>query len=397
MMKPPVARSERGQSAVIVALLLVVLVGMLALVLDGGNAFWQRREAQNAADAGALAGARTWCNTQNATSAAASAQDYAVNRNGNGGAMQADVVVSGGLVTVSTSITIQTSFGAVLGTPQIVAVGIASAGCFLPDAGTGVLPFAWSCPVVVVNGVQQCAIVYNHVMVVMDSEKTGTQFVCQDPPGSNQPPGWNMNCDPDNDGINEYISGGNRSWLDLGGSGGSASQLVNWFNNGFPGTINTHTWFGGVTGTDISVFTAVADKVGSTLVIPVFTRYCNLAGLPQNVCPSQWDNNDTPSGDNIVVSPGTSTLYFYVETFSLFHITCVDAGPSKVVAEPGVSLAAGGHKCPVEYELEQAGLLANQGNKTKTIEGYFLQGTAPGLTGKGGGVGGGAYSIYLTQ
>src|SRR5260221_13985986 len=104
-MKPPIARSERGQSAVIVALLLVALVGMLALVLDGGNAFWQRRVAQNAADAGALAGAREWCNTQNATSAANRATEYAITRNG---ATKADVQVNGGLVTVSTTITMTT-------------------------------------------------------------------------------------------------------------------------------------------------------------------------------------------------------------------------------------------------------------------------------------------------
>src|SRR5258708_25668801 len=99
-MKPDIARSERGQSAVMVALLLVALVGMLALALDGGNAFFKRREAQNAADAGALAGAREWCNTQNATSAANRALEYAVTRNG---ATRAQVQVKNGLVTVSTT------------------------------------------------------------------------------------------------------------------------------------------------------------------------------------------------------------------------------------------------------------------------------------------------------
>src|SRR5215211_1651761 len=122
-MKYPAARSERGQSAVIVALLFVALVGMLALVLDGGNGFLHRRQVQNAADAGALAGAREWCISHNATSAANRALEYAVTRNG---AMEADVVVSGGIVTVTASDTIQTSFGAVLGQPELVAGGVAS-------------------------------------------------------------------------------------------------------------------------------------------------------------------------------------------------------------------------------------------------------------------------------
>lgn len=48
---------ETGQAVVIVALLMVGLIAMLGLVLDGGNAYAQRRRMQNAADAAALAGA----------------------------------------------------------------------------------------------------------------------------------------------------------------------------------------------------------------------------------------------------------------------------------------------------------------------------------------------------
>ena len=50
--------NERGQTLVIIALFMVAVVGMAALVLDGGHAYAQRRRMQNAADAGALAGAR---------------------------------------------------------------------------------------------------------------------------------------------------------------------------------------------------------------------------------------------------------------------------------------------------------------------------------------------------
>lgn len=47
---------EPGQSVVLVALALIVLVGAAGLGLDGANAFSQRRNAQNAADAAAMAG-----------------------------------------------------------------------------------------------------------------------------------------------------------------------------------------------------------------------------------------------------------------------------------------------------------------------------------------------------
>lgn len=48
---------EHGQSIVIITLLFVGMVAMLGLVIDGGNAYLQRRQMQNAADGAAFAGA----------------------------------------------------------------------------------------------------------------------------------------------------------------------------------------------------------------------------------------------------------------------------------------------------------------------------------------------------
>ncbi len=50
--------SSRGQAIVLMALLMVGLLAFAALAIDGGNTYVERRRAQNAADAGALAGAR---------------------------------------------------------------------------------------------------------------------------------------------------------------------------------------------------------------------------------------------------------------------------------------------------------------------------------------------------
>jgi hypothetical protein len=51
-------RSESGQIAVILALAMVGLLAFTALAIDGGNMYLQKRNAQNAADAGAIAGTR---------------------------------------------------------------------------------------------------------------------------------------------------------------------------------------------------------------------------------------------------------------------------------------------------------------------------------------------------
>ena len=62
MMRAIAARSagrgddERGVVLVFVLVLMSVMLGMLALVVDVGNARQQRRQAQTAADASALAG-----------------------------------------------------------------------------------------------------------------------------------------------------------------------------------------------------------------------------------------------------------------------------------------------------------------------------------------------------
>ena len=48
-------RSERGQALVLIVLSIIGLVGITALSIDGGNAYFDRRRAQNAADTAAMA------------------------------------------------------------------------------------------------------------------------------------------------------------------------------------------------------------------------------------------------------------------------------------------------------------------------------------------------------
>lgn len=57
MNRKPLSMRAPGQSAVLVGLVLVLLVAVAGLGLDGANAFNQRRNAQNAADAAAMAAA----------------------------------------------------------------------------------------------------------------------------------------------------------------------------------------------------------------------------------------------------------------------------------------------------------------------------------------------------
>jgi hypothetical protein len=56
--KQPVIRNERGQVVVLVVVMLVVLLGFAALVIDVGYAYYAHRQLQASADAAALAGAQ---------------------------------------------------------------------------------------------------------------------------------------------------------------------------------------------------------------------------------------------------------------------------------------------------------------------------------------------------
>ena len=94
-------RGEKGQVLVTIALIMPVLLGIVALGVDVGYAYVQRRQMQNAADAGALAGVWELCSGIDPVGAAT---DYA-QRNG---AQDVQVLVDGGNGTVT--VQAQTSF-----------------------------------------------------------------------------------------------------------------------------------------------------------------------------------------------------------------------------------------------------------------------------------------------
>ncbi len=64
-------KSERGQALILLAAGMIGLIGLLALALDGGQGFADRRHAQNAADNAAYAAAYAWIQTAKSQGAAA--------------------------------------------------------------------------------------------------------------------------------------------------------------------------------------------------------------------------------------------------------------------------------------------------------------------------------------
>ena len=102
------ALREDGQSLIYVTLAMLVLLGFVALAIDVGNLYAERRRMQNAADAGALAGARELCLGRAIPTAEAVARKYATSMNpilpGNSN-QQAVAVASGSGAGAAMSVT----------------------------------------------------------------------------------------------------------------------------------------------------------------------------------------------------------------------------------------------------------------------------------------------------
>jgi len=90
-------RLEKGQVIPLVVVMLFAIIGMTALILDGGSVLSNRRTAQAAADAGALAGAKRACSGHSDGKVVAETYAY------NNGATTANAFVSGTEVTVGQS------------------------------------------------------------------------------------------------------------------------------------------------------------------------------------------------------------------------------------------------------------------------------------------------------
>jgi len=134
---------DRGAVAVLVALLMVPLLACTALVVDIGAAYVERRQLQNAADAGALAiaqdcaAARAACNTMSTTATSTATA--------NAGASASAVPVRvGTTVTVTATATVNYLFAPVIGVSSKSVSAKSTATWGAPVSGTSVLPITFS-------------------------------------------------------------------------------------------------------------------------------------------------------------------------------------------------------------------------------------------------------------
>jgi hypothetical protein len=135
-------KRDRGQVLVLLALGLLALVAMVALAVDGGHIYRQRRAMQNAADAGALAGAYELCYGEE-SQIVPMGEEYAIDRNGADGAI-VEWVTDTISVTVTATETVSTYFAGVIGFREVEVSADATAICGRAAAGGLIWPISYS-------------------------------------------------------------------------------------------------------------------------------------------------------------------------------------------------------------------------------------------------------------
>jgi hypothetical protein len=155
-MKPPnyFARKQNGQTIVIFAIILLTLIGMAALMVDGGMAMVYKRQAQAAADAGALYGAKGLCDGK---SLATIQSGLSPLNNGTALSLSSALeqkVTAGDTVTATAAIIKNTFFAKLIDQPTINVSATAKASCLIPSHLYQALPLAFQCqnPEIPVDG-----------------------------------------------------------------------------------------------------------------------------------------------------------------------------------------------------------------------------------------------------
>lgn len=377
----PLRKFETAQILPIVAIGMFAIIGMAAILLDGGVLMANRRAAQAAADAGALAGARLSCLDQSASAIQAEALHYAVDLNNADPSTTASYDSSTGLVTVVAKMEQDSWFARIFGEDTLSAGASASAGCYSPSAGQRVLPIAFwyksapkkasdidcetegSCSLVnwdfttlmnELSSTPAANLPLDDIYIVAEStkvcEKTSGGIVCA--------------------GLSANASGGNRSWIDLS-TVGDTSNLKKIIKYGLDEPIYLPAWISAESGTVTSVFKAdnfegldpipgYEGMEARLVIVPVYDMYCDEG----STCQPQDDPVYDLGSIHYYLKNNNKSAYRLVG-FAPFVLTCVTKNHK---AEFGSSMQGG--ICPGYYYAEQS----QQDIGKDAIEGYFVDG-----------------------
>ncbi len=261
------SKSEQGATLVYFSMILIVLMGFVALAVDLGYFYSERRQMQNAADAAAIAGAWALCNNQ-AWNAESTAETYALEN----GAESVDVSIDEWKVEVTAGKTIDTFFAGVLGVNDITVTAEAEASCGQTDSTCNLWPVAFNLSDWEALQEQSCGSVF----YLWAGDRDIEDIDCEE-----------YDCDLNDDGVDDVITSVDRAWLDFSNQvteeypdfcaqpGWGANELRCELLNGSGARISAPTCIDGDHGLKAGVSKAVEARSGDYVPIALFDDYCS--------------------------------------------------------------------------------------------------------------------------
>ena len=404
---------EKAQILPIVAIGMFAMIGMAALLLDSGVLMANRRSAQAAADAGALAGARLICLEQSESAIEAEALYYAVDLNKADPSTTASYDSITGLVTVVAQIEQNSWFARIFGDDTLSASASASAGCYYPSVASRVMPtaFYYESPPVNAGAANcntdgSCALVnwdfYSLMNTLSATSATNlplddiyivanTTKICE------KSVTGSIVCSE----MSTNASGGNRTWIDLNVLNDSNKNLTRIIQEGLDHSLHTPAWINGQTGVNAALYngsnySGLATIAGyesypaRLLTVPLFDQYCPSGRTCQAVPDPVYDNI------HYYLVSENQPAYRFVG-FAPFVITCVTKNDK---CEFGNCIPANTGPNTTNKPICPGYLASDPAtNPDKSaIEGYFVEGLPADMFASGTeGVDAGIYIISLSD
>jgi hypothetical protein len=307
-------RREEGQVLVQTTMMLMGLLAFIAIAIDAGNIYAERRRMQNAADAAALAGAYELCRLSSVDMARGKARDY-LTRNGVQVIGPLDVVVDDNVVRVTARKTADAFLADLAGFPTFDVSAGASAACGVAKSACGIWPVTFELAFWEEN------LACGEKFILWDADKDNQQLTCTID-GEERPPCDCYNCDLDNDGEDDFriITETSRGWLDFSDNiqppyldtckapGCGASELACRIRNDFSGKIEVPTCIPGLRGVKAGAKDDVESRIGDAVTIPLYSS---------TNCPSGSNCNGTDADTYYITKLGCVTVEGWEQNFEL--------------------------------------------------------------------------------
>jgi len=372
---------ESGQVLPIVVMGVFAIIALAALMLDGGMLLSHRRTAQAAADAGALAGAKSLCPVSGKSveerqdEAREVAKEYVEDRN------HAEFILlpddeqfpNDSTIRVETRVSSPAFFARIFDIVGLTASAAAEANCTITGGAAVNLPIAFPCLEKEYDNGKLIGcknIKPGTLNIIMDSDATGVY--CYDEQNN-----------PDSDIIcYDVISESSRGWLSLDGG----NQFKNCWLDGdcVPplALIYPRTWLSHLAGLSASDYKLLKDYYDKDLIIPIYDEE------------SEGKPDPCPTGDICRLREGTGHNAYRIIGFAQFTITCIhETGRDQVNLPNGNK----GSVCPFRHELCLiSGNNIDGSTSLKSIEGIFTEGTVSFGAGDGT-LESGLYVVQLTK